>query len=48
MTASFDPSWRRQKSAAFDLSANSTARGTMRVNLWGQPTQIYANANFSI
>lgn len=40
--------WRRRKSAAFDLAANSTARGTLTLDLWGRPVEIYANANFSI
>jgi len=44
----FVESWRRRKSAAFDLRDNSTARGTTRFDLWGTPVEIYGNANFSI
>jgi molybdenum cofactor biosynthesis enzyme MoaA len=44
----FRDEWRRQKSAAFDLWRNSTARKTCTINLWGRKTQIYANANLSI
>jgi cyclic pyranopterin phosphate synthase len=40
--------WRRQKSRAFDLNTNSTARGTVTFPLWGQPITVYANANLSI
>lgn len=40
--------WRREKSAAFELSANSTARGTRTISLWGATRTIYANANLSI
>jgi GTP 3',8-cyclase len=47
MTAFID-AWRRQKSAAFDLQANSTARQIRRVSLWGQDLALYANANLSI
>ncbi|MFV8749375.1 radical SAM protein [Nannocystaceae bacterium ST9] len=44
----FEPHWRRRKSAAFDLAANSTAGGTLNLDLWGRPLEVYANANFSI
>jgi GTP 3',8-cyclase len=44
----FHDSWRRMKSAAFDLSGNSTAGRTVDVDLWGTTRTIYANANFSI
>ena len=40
--------WRRDKSAAFDLHANSTARETRTLDLWGTPRTFYANANLSI
>jgi molybdenum cofactor biosynthesis enzyme MoaA len=40
--------WRRQKSGAFDLAANSTARRTVTFDLGGRPVRIYANANLSI
>lgn len=39
---------RRRKSAAFDLEANSTAGRTVRFPLWGEPVEVYANANLSI
>jgi cyclic pyranopterin phosphate synthase len=44
----FVPQWRRRKSAAFDLAANSTAGGTRTLDLWGRSIEIYGNANFSI
>ena len=40
--------WRRRKSAAFDLAANSTARRTVAVELGGRSVEVYANANFSV
>jgi cyclic pyranopterin phosphate synthase len=40
--------WRRQKSAAFDLAANSTARSCRTLDLWGTRRRIYTNANLSI
>jgi GTP 3',8-cyclase len=46
--SAFVEAWRRQKSRAFDLAENSTARGTLPLSLWGRPVAIYANANFSI
>lgn len=48
MTATLVTDWRRRKSAAFDLELNSTAGRTVRVDLWGRPVDIYANANLSI
>jgi len=44
----FVADWRRRKSGAFDLFGNSTARRTERLNLWGKPVEVYANANLSI
>lgn len=44
----FVDGWRRRKCLAFDLAGNSTAGRTVSVDLWGRPTEIYANANFSI
>jgi molybdenum cofactor biosynthesis enzyme MoaA len=46
--AAFNPEWRSRASAAFDLHHNSTARRTLKVELWGRPIEIYANANLSI
>ncbi len=46
--SSFVPAWRAQQSAAFDLGANSTARKTVTLDLWGTPAIVYANANLSI
>jgi molybdenum cofactor biosynthesis enzyme MoaA len=40
--------WREAKSAAFDLPANSTARGTVRVDFWSDVRDVYANANLSV
>ena len=40
--------WRRRKSEAFDLAANSTGGRTIALDLWGVPRSIYANANLSI
>jgi molybdenum cofactor biosynthesis enzyme MoaA len=45
---SFNALWRRQKSAAFDLAVNSTARRTVTLDLGGRPVRVYANANLSI
>lgn len=44
----FVTQWRRDKSAAFDLEANSTAGETITLDLWGRPIEVYANANFSV
>ena len=33
---------------AFDLRGNSTARRTVRVDFWGEPRDVYANANLSV
>ncbi|WP_437762057.1 radical SAM protein [Sorangium sp. So ce281] len=44
----FREEWRRLKSRAFDLERNSTAGDTVRFDLWGQPVEVYRNANFSI
>jgi GTP 3',8-cyclase len=44
----FVDAWRRQKSAAFDLIAKSTARRVIEFELWGRPVRAYANANLSI
>jgi MoaA/NifB/PqqE/SkfB family radical SAM enzyme len=41
-------SWRRRKSASFDLFTNSTARRVVEFELWGRPLRAYANANLSI
>ncbi len=46
--AAFVPEWRNHKSAAFDLAANSTAGGTLSLDLWGRRTEVYANANFTV
>jgi len=46
--SAWNDAWRRQKSAAFDLSANSTARRVVKFELWGRPVSVYANANLSI
>jgi molybdenum cofactor biosynthesis enzyme MoaA len=47
-SAKFNDSWRRQKSRAFDLGANSSARRTLTFSLWGNPLTVYANANLSV
>jgi molybdenum cofactor biosynthesis enzyme MoaA len=46
--SAFVDAWRREKSRAFDLRANSTARATVRVDFWGDPRDVYANANLSV
>ena len=46
--STFNDTWRRQKSAAFDLYENSTAQNVVRFDLWGRPVTLYANANLSI
>ena len=48
MNARFVPDWRTQQSASFDLHANSSARRTLQLDLWGNPVTIYANANLSV
>ncbi|HEY8086745.1 MAG TPA: radical SAM protein, partial [Polyangiaceae bacterium] len=40
--------WRRQKSASFDLHTNSTAGRTVPVDFWGDVRDVYANANLSV
>ncbi len=44
----FVDEWRRRKCRAFDLAANSTARGTLQLSFWGRTLEVYANANFSV
>lgn len=44
----FNDVWRRQKSGAFNLYQNSTARRTITFSLWGKQATVYANANLSI
>jgi cyclic pyranopterin phosphate synthase len=44
----FDPTLRQRKSAAFELSSNSSARATRPVDFWGQSREVYANANLSV
>ena len=44
----FVESFRRRKSAAFDLEANSTAGRTVPVDFWGAVRPVYANANLSL
>jgi len=41
-------SWRRRKSAAFDLALNSSGRGTMEIDFGAQRLLVYNNANLSI
>jgi GTP 3',8-cyclase len=41
-------SWRRRKSAAFDLAVNSTGRGTIEIDFGAGPVPVYNNANLSI
>jgi cyclic pyranopterin phosphate synthase len=48
IAAPFSPSLRAQKSAGFSLRDNSTARRTMKLQLFGRAVDVYANANFSI
>jgi GTP 3',8-cyclase len=40
--------WRRRKSAAFELTGNSTGGKTVAVDFWGQEIAVYSNANFSV
>lgn len=44
----FEDDWRRRGSRAFDLGANSTAGGTVAIDLWGARRDVYANANLSV
>lgn len=46
--STYNDAWRRQKSRAFDLFGNSTAKSTITFPLWGNPVTVYANANLSI
>ncbi|MGH9902271.1 MAG: radical SAM protein, partial [Pyrinomonadaceae bacterium] len=49
MTATaFIDRWRREKSRAFDLARNSTARRMVSFDLWGRRVEVYANANLSV
>ncbi len=48
MIATLNETWRRRKSAAFDLAGNSTAGRTISFDLFGRPVSVYANANLSI
>src|SRR5690349_5271483 len=41
-------SWRRRKSAAFDLAGNSTGGGTIEIDFGGMRLPVYTNANLSI
>lgn len=41
-------SWRRRKSAAFDLARNSTGKATIEIDFGGGPVPVYNNANLSI
>lgn len=47
MTAFVD-TWRRGKSAVFDLHGNSSAKRTVRVDFGGEVRDVYANANLSV
>jgi cyclic pyranopterin phosphate synthase len=44
----FVDSWRRRKSAAFDLAVNSTGAGTVEIDFQGVKLPVYRNANLSI
>lgn len=44
----FNPNLRRAGSTAYELHQNSSARRTLALDLWGQPLELYANANLSI
>ncbi|MBY0550160.1 MAG: hypothetical protein K2W95_22985 [Candidatus Obscuribacterales bacterium] len=44
----FNESWRRRKSEAFELVGNSTTGTTKLINLWNRPTKVYSNANLSV
>lgn len=44
----FNLDWRRRKSAAFELTRNSTAGRSLELELWGSPAKVYANANLSV
>jgi cyclic pyranopterin phosphate synthase len=44
----FVDSWRRRKSAAFQLETNSTAGRVIEFDLWGRRRRAYANANLSV
>lgn len=44
----FVDAWRRAKSAAFNLGANSTGRGTVPVRFGAAARPVYANANLSV
>ncbi len=48
MIATFNETWRRRKSAAFDLAGNSTAGRSVSFELFGRRVDVYANANLSI
>jgi cyclic pyranopterin phosphate synthase len=46
--AVFVDSWRRRKSAAFDLIHNSTGQNTVEIDFAGVRRSVYSNANLSI
>jgi len=48
MLTPLNPDWRQNQSASFDLHANSTARRTVQLDLWGNSVTVYANANLSV
>lgn len=48
MTPTFEPSWRHDPRAAFDLDHTATGRGTMPLQIGDRTHHVYRNANLSI
>lgn len=48
MEFEFVEHWRREKTGAYNLKTNSTAKQISEIKLWGRPWSIYSNANLSI
>ncbi|MGH9760245.1 MAG: radical SAM protein, partial [Blastocatellia bacterium] len=46
--STFIDSWRRRKSAAFDLARNSTGGRTVEIDFQGVSRAVYSNANLSV
>lgn len=44
----FEPTWRADPRAAFDLDRTATGRGTLDLEIGGRRHRVYRNANFSI
>lgn len=48
MTRDFDPAWRADPRAAFDLDHTATGRGTLPLRIGDRTHRVYRNANLSV